>query len=107
MKKYDHFLNRGMRPAAVMFLCTCIAFSAASSYIPPVREVAADTTAESSPEETSVSVESEVVTEENTTEETETIVETFDENAPAPYRLNFAYMYPDDSEDNKSEILYK
>ena len=107
MKKYDHFLNRGMRPAAVMLLCTCIAFSAASSYIPPVREVAADTTAESLQEETSISVESEAVTEENTAEETETILETLDENAPTPYRLNFAYMYSDDSEESYAEILMK
>ena len=107
MKKYDHFLNRGMRPAAVMLSCPCIAFSAASAYIPPVREVAADTTAEASQEETSPHVESEAVTEENTTEETETILETFDENAPAPYRLNFAYMYSDDSEESYAEILMK
>jgi len=107
MKKYDHFLNRGMRPAAVMLLCTCIAFSAASSYIPPVREVAADTTTESLQEETSISVESEAVTEENTAEETETILETLDENAPTPYRLNFAYMYSDDSEESYAEILMK
>ena len=92
---------------AVMLLCTCIAFSAASSYIPPVREVAAETTAESLQEETSVSAESEAVTEENTTEETETILETLDENAPAPYRLNFAYMYSGDSEESYAEILMK
>ena len=106
MRKYDLFFNKGMRPAAVMLLCTCIAFSAASSYIPPVREAAVDMTADSSQEETN-SAESEPVTEENMAEETETVMETRDENAPAPYRLNFAYMYPEDSEESYAEILMK
>ena len=31
-----------MRPAAVMLLCTCIAFSAAMPYVPPVLPAAAE-----------------------------------------------------------------
>lgn len=35
-------LYKGMRPAAVMLLCTCIAFSAAMPYVPPVLPAAAE-----------------------------------------------------------------
>ena len=35
-------LYKGMRPAAVMLLCTCIAFSAVMPYVPPALPAAAE-----------------------------------------------------------------
>lgn len=95
-----------MRPAAAMLLCTCIAFSAAASYIPPVS--AADASA-------AVSSEAEIYLETASQEETkepETVEETEeakirDLTAPAPYRLNFANMHEEDSGESYAEILMK
>ena len=97
-------LYKGMRPAAVMLLCTCIAFSAVMPYVPPVLPAAAE---ESSTEAERPSETASTAREETETEESRETAAAMDETAPAPYRLNFAHMYEEGVEESYAEILMK
>ena len=97
-------LYKGMRPAAVMLLCTCIAFSAAMPYVPPVLPAAAE---KSSSEAERPSETASTAREETETEESRETAAAMDETAPAPYRLNFAHMYEEGAEESYAEILMK
>ena len=97
-------LYKGMRPAAVMLLCTCIAFSAVMPYVPPALPAAAE---ESSGETEYLSETASTAREETETEESRETAAAMDETAPAPYRLNFAHMYEEGAEESYAEILMK
>ena len=97
-------LYKGMRPAAVMLLCTCIAFSAVMPYVPPALPAAAE---KSSSEAERPSETASTAREETETEESRETAAAMDETAPAPYRLNFAHMYEEGAEESYAEILMK
>lgn len=102
--KNDKKINSGTRPALAMLLCSCIAFSAAASYIPPQEPPAVAAAVPSG----KATVLSSAVTGQETQKETST-PETTAEKAyePAPYILNLAYQYPEGSEESYAEILMK
>lgn len=97
-------LYKGMRPAAVMLLCTCIAFSAVMPYVPPALPAAAE---KSSSEAERPSETASTAREETETEESRETAAAMDETALAPYRLNFAHMYEEGAEESYAEILMK
>ena len=106
MKKSFESLIEELKPAAVMLLCACLAFSVTASYLPPASRTAAGDivlSVEETPEETTAS-ETEAESSTETNEETR---EARDLTAPAPYRLNFAYMFDEGSEESYAEILMK
>jgi len=108
MKKNFDNIKKEMRPAAVMLLCTCIAFSAVSSYVPPVSQtdVSVEETSETETEYETVPVSEPEETEE--TSEAETEAEKIrDLSAPSPYKLNFANMYEEGADESYAEILMK
>lgn len=106
MKKDFNQLIKELRPAAVMLLCTCLAFSVTVSCAPTPQKTAVsetDVQTEAAPaeEETSASEETGAAPEE---EETKAVR---DLTAPAPYRLNFAFMYDEGSDESYAGILMK
>lgn len=109
MKKMIPFFTREMRPAAIMLLCSCITFSAVSPYIPAVGQTADLTASNSAGEETTASAvqlpEEAIEADCASAEAQETAVR--QEYVPAPYRLNLAYRYPEESDESYAEILMK
>ncbi len=96
------------RPVLIMLLCTCIAFSATASYIPPAALAAAET----EPDVETAVPETLPATEAEETEETETTAKTEEETEekeyePMPYRLNQAYQYGEGAEESHAKLLLK
>lgn len=87
-----------------MLLCSCIAFSAAASYVPPEDPPAAVAAVPSAQVESS-SGAGPVKKLPAETSVPETTAEKGYE--PAPYILNLAYQYPEGSEESYAEILMK
>ncbi len=108
-RAFKQLSSRGMRPALAMLLCTCIAFSAVMPYV-PVAETVADLTGgitesfrmpeadDNGTQEAPENANAEQQTEEQESEA---------EFVPAPYILNFAYQYPEGSDESYAEILMK
>lgn len=99
-------LYKGMRPAAVMLLCTCIAFSAVMPYTPPSVSAAAEESSQKKESRPETDAGTSVAEEDETSQSRESI-QAMDETAPAPYRLNFAYMYDGDGGESYAEILMR
>lgn len=96
------FAATGMRPAAIMMICSVLAFSAASSYVPPDTEVLSETEAAVIPEPSAAVFKSEVP--EETENETEPASGGY---VPEPWLLNLAYQYPENSEESYAAVLMK
>lgn len=95
----------GIRPAAAMLLCSCIAFSVAASYVPagnqdavtvaaPVTEPQSEASKETSKTMAVTSAALPVKTTEKAYE-------------PAPYLLNLVYQFPEGSEESWAEVFMK
>lgn len=93
---------REFRGAGIMLLCSCLIFQAVDSYIPTInsQEDQTDAAPEFVPQYT-------VETEPETERETETEAEAEQTYQPAPYLLNFAHQYPEESDSSYAEILIR
>lgn len=95
----------GTRPALAMLLCSCIAFSAAATYVPPGGQEAV--TAAAPAAQTATAAQTKPVksqAEETKPPETESEEKIYE---PAPYILNLAYQFPEGAESSCAEILMK